>query len=94
MTFSRKQFLALSTAAAIASKRTFAQEAAPLLSRIKYATIGAPSVDAVERYYKTWLGHTVVEKSTVSTPMANSWGAPNAAGRPRPSPRMGRPRGW
>ena len=82
MTLSRKQFLTLSAAAAVAPKMSFAQDAAPLLSRIKYATIGAPSVDAVERYYTTWLGHTVVEKSTVSAPMANSWGAPNAAGRP------------
>lgn len=82
MTLSRKHFLTLAGAAALAPKIPFAQDSAPMLSRIKYATIGAPSVDAVERYYTTWLGHTVVEKSTVSQPMANSWGAPNAAGRP------------
>ncbi len=82
MTLSRKQFLALAGAAAVAPKIPLAQETSPILSRIKFSTIGAPSVDAVERYYTTWLGHKVVEKSTVSTPMANSWGAPNAAGRP------------
>ena len=82
MTLSRKQFLTLAGAAAVVPKIPLAQETSPILSRIKFATIGAPSVDAVERYYTTWLGHRVVEKSTVSTPMANSWGAPNAAGRP------------
>lgn len=83
MKLSRKQFLMLGGAAALTRPSLVsAQESAPLMSRIKYSTIGAPSVDAVERYYTTWLGHKVVEKSTVSTRMANSWGTPKAAGRP------------
>ena len=83
MRLTRKQFLTLTGAAALtAPKATWAQDAATVMSRIKYATIGAPSVDAVERWYTTWLGYSVVEKSTVSAAMAASWGTPNAAGRP------------
>ena len=55
---SRKAFLTLSGAAAatIALPRSpFAQETKPLLSRIKMATIGAPSLDAVERWDTKWL---------------------------------------
>lgn len=81
----RKSFLKLSGAAAatVAFPHTpFAQEADILLSRIKMATIGAPSIDAVERWYTTWLGYVVVERSNVSQEMAESWGTPNTAGRP------------
>lgn len=83
MKLSRRQTLAM-TGAAMMTKpaMTWAQDSAPLMSRIKYSTIGAPDVDEVERYYTTWLGHTVVEKSTVSQRMANSWGTPASAGRP------------
>ena len=83
MELARKQFLTLAGAAALTTPRTpWAQDAAPVISRIKYSTIGAPSVDAIEQWYTTWLGHTVVEKSTVSAAMAKSWGTLNAAGRP------------
>ncbi|MFL2771054.1 MAG: VOC family protein [Rhodospirillaceae bacterium] len=64
------------------SSVSHAEEAEMVISRIKYVTIGAPSVDAVERFYTTWLGHSVVEKSKVSEIMAKSWGTPAAAGRP------------
>ena len=59
---SRKAFLTLSGAAAATAalpRILFAQEARPLLSRIKMATIGAPSLDAIERWYTTWLAYTV-----------------------------------
>lgn len=82
---SRKSFLTLSGAAVATTalpRSLFAQETKTLLSRIKMATIGAPSVDAVERWYTTWLGYVVVERSTVSAEMAKSWGTPNSAGRP------------
>ncbi len=83
MNLTRKQFLGMLGAALVTAPRIpRAQSAAPVISRIKYATIGAPSVDAVERLYTRWLGHSVVEKSHVSAAMANSWGTPNAAGRP------------
>ncbi len=81
---SRKQFLALSGAAATAAAlpgHPLAQESRPLLSRIKIATIGAPSLDAIERWYTTWLGYTVAERGTVDKALANSWGTPNTAGR-------------
>jgi len=83
MNLTRKQFLAMAGAAALTGpKRLLAEDPAPVISRIKYSTIGAPDVDAVERLYTTLLGHTVVEKSKVSAAMANSWGTPNTAGRP------------
>ena len=53
----------------------------PLLSRIKMATVGAPSVDDFVRLYTTWLGYTVQAQSTVSNSLAQSWGTPNSAGR-------------
>lgn len=82
---SRKTFLTLSSAAAATTalpRTPFAQETKPLLSRIKMATIGAPSLDAVERWYTTWLAYTVHERGTVSEALAASWGTPNSAGRP------------
>lgn len=53
-----------------------------LLSRIKMATLGAPDLKTMERWYTTWLDYTVLERSTVSTALARSWGTPNTAGRP------------
>ncbi|MGB1876828.1 MAG: VOC family protein [Rhodospirillaceae bacterium] len=83
MTLSRKQFLSLIGAAAMVRPGTVnAQAPATIMSRIKYATLGAPDLDAVEQAYTKWLGHTVVERSTVSQRMANSWGTPKMAGRP------------
>ncbi|NKB43513.1 MAG: hypothetical protein GKS03_04460 [Alphaproteobacteria bacterium] len=84
-TLSRKAFLTLSGATVATSalpRSPFAQEIKPLLSRIKMATIGAPSLDAVERWYTTWLAYTVHERGTVSEALAASWGTPNTAGRP------------
>lgn len=87
MTLSRKQFLTLAGAAALIRpglrpSKAQAQGQATIMSRIKYATLGAPDLAAVEEAYTKWLGHTVVERSTVSEEMANSWGTPNTAGRP------------
>lgn len=83
MTLSRKQFLTLAGAAAlIRPGMAGAQAPATIMSRIKYATLGAPDLAAVEEAYTKWLGHTVVERSTVSAAMANSWGTPKTAGRP------------
>lgn len=82
---SRKHFLALSGAAATSAalpRLPIAQESRPLLSRIKMATIGAPNLDAIERWYTTWLAYTVAERGMVSEALAASWGAQNTAGRP------------
>lgn len=83
MTLSRKQFLTLAGAAAILRPGMLqAQAPATIMSRIKYATLGAPDLAATEEAYTKWLGHTVVERSTVSETMAKSWGTPKMAGRP------------
>ncbi|MDG2242250.1 MAG: hypothetical protein P8L66_02025 [Rhodospirillaceae bacterium] len=82
---SRKAFLSLTGAAAVTTvlpHSLLAQESKPLLSRIKMATVGAPDLDAIERWYTTWLHYTVMERSTVSAEIAASWGTPNTAGRP------------
>ena len=83
MNLTRKQFLILAGATALTAPRTplaavaalarpktpkATETAGPVISRIKYATIGAPDVDAVERLYTTVLGHSVVERSKVSAP--------------------------
>lgn len=82
MTLSRKQFLTLAGAAALIRPGLgHAQAPATIMSRIKYATLGAPNLAAVEEAYTKWLGHTVVERSTVSEPIAKSWGTPNMVGR-------------
>lgn len=54
----------------------------PLLSRIKMATIGAPGLNAVERWYTKWLGYSVLDRAIVGESLAQSWGTPNTAGRP------------
>lgn len=83
MTLSRKQFLTLAGAAALIRPGLLhAQAPATIMSRIKYATLGAPDLAATEEAYTKWLGHTVVERSTVSETMAKSWGTPKMAGRP------------
>ena len=82
---SRKAFLTLTGAAATTTalpSTLLAQETKPLLSRIKMATIGAPNLHDVERWYTTWLDYTVHERGTVSGTLAASWGTPNTAGRP------------
>lgn len=82
---SRKAFLSFTGAAAITTAlplSPFAQESKPLLSRIKMATIGAPDLDAIERWYTTWLHYTVAERGTVSEALAASWGTPNSGDRP------------
>jgi catechol 2,3-dioxygenase-like lactoylglutathione lyase family enzyme len=83
MNLTRRQILILAGVTGLSrSNALWAQDAVPVISRIKYATIGAPDVEAVERLYTESLGHTVVEKSRVSAAMAESWGVPNTAGRP------------
>ena len=77
MNFTRRNFLGMLGAPAIAGPGVLlAQDSQPVISRIKYATMGATDVDAVEREYTRWLGYSVVEKSTVSEPVARSWGTP------------------
>lgn len=82
MNLTRRQAVTMLGAAFVVPRISRAQGVPPVISRIKYVTIGAPSIDAVERWYSTWLGYSVVEKSEVSAALASSWGAPNAAGRP------------
>jgi hypothetical protein len=51
------------------------------LKRIKMATLGAPNVDDVESWYSAWLDYVVVERGSISTKMAESWGLAASAGR-------------
>ena len=51
------------------------------LRRIRIATVGAPNVDDIEAWYTEWLSYQVVHKGAVSSALANSWGAPDNAGR-------------
>ena len=55
--------------------------AAPLLKRIKIATIAVPDVDETTTNYKKWLGYSVIEKGKVSTQHAALWGTPVMVGR-------------
>ncbi len=80
--FLRTTALALTFFAGTAFAQTPAANApAPLLSRIKMGTIGAPDIAKVEQWYAA-LGYKVREKSTVSAAHAASWGAPKTAGKP------------
>ena len=81
--FLRTTALALTcfAGAALAQAPAAAPEAAPLISRIKMATVGAPDIAKVEQWYAA-LGYKVREKSTVSAAHAASWGAPKTAGKP------------
>ena len=51
------------------------------LRRIKIATVGAPDVAELERWYVEWLRYQVVERGKVGEALASSWGAPASAGR-------------
>lgn len=54
----------------------------PRLSRFRFATVGAPDLDIVERDYCEWLGYNVRERGQISREQAEGWGAPGVAGRP------------
>lgn len=57
------------------------QEQISRLRRIRAVTIGAPDLAGVESLYVEWLGYSVVERGTVASKLAKSWGAPASAGR-------------
>ncbi|MGF7149950.1 catechol 2,3-dioxygenase-like lactoylglutathione lyase family enzyme [Sphingomonas zeicaulis] len=54
----------------------------PLLTRFRFATIGAPNIGVIEDQYCNWLGYHVRERGTVDADLAASWGTPASAGRP------------
>jgi len=58
-----------------------AEEAGPLMERIKIATVGASDVSRTAQLYTRYLGYDVVESGTVSAALAASWGAPAVADR-------------
>jgi hypothetical protein len=72
---------ALATGAATAGSAV-AQDNAPLLIRYRGATVGVPNLVEFETWYIRWLGLTLRERGKVSRAVAESWGAPAAAGRP------------
>ena len=55
--------------------------AAPLLKRIKIATVSVPNVEEASAVYKQWLGYKTIEKGKVSKELATLWGAPDMQGR-------------
>ena len=74
--------LALVAALWITSAQAQMSTSGALLTRIKIATIGAPDVNKVKEWYTTWLGFKVREEGKVPAALAESWGAPNSAGKP------------
>jgi hypothetical protein len=54
----------------------------PLLTRFRFATVGAPDLAIVERSYCGTLGYHVRERGLVDAEQAADWGAPQVAGRP------------
>lgn len=81
----RRHLLATILLGAATATTTVAQTPAPavdpLLTRIKSATIGVPSVAQIEELYGKWLDFKVQERGTVSEGMAKSWGTPKTSGR-------------
>jgi catechol 2,3-dioxygenase-like lactoylglutathione lyase family enzyme len=55
--------------------------AAPILKRIKIATIAVPDLNETMALYKTWLGYRAIEKGKISPAHAALWGAPTMTGR-------------
>ncbi|MDX2224455.1 MAG: hypothetical protein SFV21_17010 [Rhodospirillaceae bacterium] len=74
--------LAASAAMPAWAQSTPAAAIEPLITRIKIATVGAKDVEATAKLYAEWLDYTVIERSTVSQAMADSWGTPKTAGKP------------
>lgn len=54
----------------------------PLLTRFRFATIGAPDIGVIEEHYCEWLGYRVRERGLVDAAVAADWGTPAVAGRP------------
>jgi hypothetical protein len=52
----------------------------PLLTRFRFATVGAGDLDASTRDYE-WLGYQMRESGTIAADLADSWGASGMAGR-------------
>ena len=52
-----------------------------MLTAILAVTLSAPDLDSVETAYSQQLRYQVVQRGAVSNELANSWGAPLAAGR-------------
>jgi hypothetical protein len=59
-----------------------AAKPAPLLLRLKIATIGAARAKQVADLYVRWLDYKIRESGKLSPAMAASWGAPQSAGHP------------
>lgn len=55
--------------------------AAPLLKRIKIATIAVPNLNETTALYKTWLGYRTIENGKIGATLAALWGAPAMTGR-------------
>lgn len=66
---------------ALASLAGADARAEPLLQRFRVATLTAPDLKRVEQDYGRYLGYRVRERGRVSAALAQSWGAPRAAGR-------------
>jgi len=56
-------------------------QAAPLMNRIKMATVGAPDVQQLVEWYSKWLGFKERERGKVPKAIAASWGTPAMSGR-------------
>jgi hypothetical protein len=54
----------------------------PLLTRFRFATVGAPDPEALLSQYSHWLGYSERERGRVDADLAAGWGAPAMEGRP------------
>lgn len=52
----------------------------PLLTRFRFATVGAPELAAAEAMYVATLGYRVRERGVIASDLAESWGTPGMAG--------------
>ena len=76
----RRHFLA-GSAASLLPVSAMGQDVPPALGRIKAATVGCTDLTESISHYQRLLDYRVVEQGNVDSGLAESWGAPNSAGR-------------
>ena len=55
---------------------------APMINRIRIATLNSPDMKSVADWYVKWFEYRVTETGKVDAALAQSWGTPKMAGAP------------
>jgi catechol 2,3-dioxygenase-like lactoylglutathione lyase family enzyme len=68
--------------AALAVTTPAVAQSAPLINRIRIATLNVPDMKSVSDWYKTWFDYVVADEGRIDAGLAQSWGAAGMTGKP------------